>query len=522
MKAFRNLTWSVLACVLLVVQGNAQESFPVLQWSTEYNVRDAKFNTLLNAGANGFYTYRAAQNSLLTRSRDEYFAYYSRKDLREEWLIKTPRWEFEGRRVDFMQSNMSEGVEYLFYQSYDPSQDERTLLVRTLDSLGNLSEPKVLERMESRRRGRGGFAVVFNRDRSKFGVFTNPPYERKQSENFYVRMYGRDLEELWNADIELKYRDDQYAIMDFEVSNDGSVYVLSYYDAHPNQIAFNARDRIYNLIQINGMSGTTEVVDFELELNNVAVHNIGMECDLLDGTMAISGFYGEKNFLDMDGAIYLSFDQVAGEVVTTSLTPFSSDFVAQFNRIRAKQGKGIRRDFVFRNFMARPDGGAYVVAEDYEVVVRTVQTGRGTTTTNYYYYYRDIVVLSIDPNGEIAWYAHIPKRQSSMNDGGYYLGYILLQNEEGLHFVYNDHKKNIKRWGKKQLRPYTNSRNGVLAMVTLTHEAQMQYHVLDGSSRQRFKVAPRSSRTANQGEDGAILLSLRGARIKFGNLFFEE
>lgn len=511
----------VAAIIVPLLTINAQESIPVLEWSQEYKARDAKFDRILGVGEKGFYTYRAPQMSLLSNNRDEYFAYYDREMLQEQWLMQNPKWEFEEKRVDYKLSVNVEDVQYIFYESYNNVEDTRTLLVRTLGSDAVMSEPKVLEQLESKRRSKGNFRVVFSKDKKTFGVFTNPPYERKSAENFYVRVFNLELEELWNADIELGYRDDEFIIRDFDISNAGDVYVLSSVDENPRALLPKNMGRTYSLLKLDGETVDAKVTEYELDLQGVSVHNIGIRCDLEDGMMGISGFYGENNYYDMDGAVYLSFDQTSGEVTSSNLSKFSSDFVAQFNRGRARRGKGIRRNFVFRSFTERPGGGAYVIAEDYEVVVRTVQSGK-TTTTNYYYYYRDIVVLSINPNGEIDWYAHIPKKQTSVNDGGYFLGYIMLQNEDGLHFLYNDHKKNAKRWGNKTLKYYNKSRTGNLAMVTLSHDANLTYNVMQSGRRQKFRAVPRSSRVSNDGKDGGVVLSRRGSKVKFGNLYFED
>lgn len=512
---------SIIAFSFTITMGFSQGSYPLLEWSPEYNARNAKFDRILQAGEKGFFTYRPAAASIISGARDEYFAYYNRYDLTEEWLLKNPRWEWNGRRVDFKESLMLEGVQYLFYESYDRQADTRNLLVRTLDTLANLSEPKLIETLDSRRRSQGDFAIKASQDRTKFAVFTNPPYERRGSENFYVRVYSSDLEEDWNADIQLNYRDRNFSILDFDLTNSGDVFILSVFDNSPNITMQMGKDLDYKLMRI-GAGDNNQITEFDLGLRNVAVHSLGIECDLKDNQMAISGFYGKRNFYDMDGALYLSVDQSKGEVVSTNLNPFTQEFVAQFNRFRARRGRGIRRNFVFRQFLPRPDGGAYVIAEDYEVRIQTVQTSRGTTTTNYYYYYNDIIVLSIDKEGVVDWYAHVPKRQSSMNDGGYYLGYTFLVNDSGLHFIFNDHRKNAKRWGKKTLRAITNAKNGNLVMVSLSHDAQMVYTVLNRNKRQKFRVSPRSSRQANDGFDGAVLLSLRGTRIRFGNLYFEK
>ena len=499
----------------------SQGSFPVLEWSPDYNSRTAKFDRLLQVGDEGFYTYRPSSMSLIAGNRDEFFAYYNRYDLSEQWLMKNPRWEWNDRRVDFKTSLIIGDLQYLFYESYDKVQDSRYLLCRTLDKDANLSEVKVLEVLDSRSRYRGEFDVQLSKDRSKIAIFTNPPYDRKSAENFYVRVFDPALEELWNADVELVYKDRNFGIMDFEVSNSGDVFILSYFDRSPNITFTSNRDLDYKLMKV-GSGEQNEIVEFDLGLDNIRVHSLGIECDLTDGQMAISGFYGRRNSWDMDGALYLSFDQAKGEVIHSNLNPFSTDFVAQFSKILAKRGKGIRKNFVFRQFVARPDGGAYVVAEDYELIVRTTNTGRGTTVTNYYYYYRDIIVLSINKEGDVDWYAHIPKNQNSMNDGGYYLGYTFLMNDDGLHFVYNDHRSNAKRWGKKRLKPIRNAKSGNLVMVSLGHDASLNYRVLNKNQRQKFRVAPRMSRLANDGKDGAVLLSLRGTKIRFGNLRFEE
>ena len=521
MTTFLKRSITLITCCLVVTTGLAQGSYPLLEWSPEYNARSAKFDRILQSSEQGFFTYRPAAASIISGARDEYFAYYNRYDLSEQWLLKNPRWEWNGRRVDFKESLMLGGVQYLFYESYDRQSDTRNLLVRTLDTLANLSAPKLIETLDSKRRSQGDFTIKASQDRTKFAVFTNPPYERFGSENFYVRVYSADLAEDWNADIELNVRDRNFNIIDFDLSNSGDVFILSAFDNSPNVMLQSGKDLEYKLMRI-GAGDNNQITEFDLGLRNVAVHSLGIECDLKDNQMAISGFYGKRNFYDMDGALYLSVDQSRGEVVSTNLNPFTQEFVAQFNRFRARRGKGIRRNFVFRQFLPRPDGGAYVIAEDYEVRVQTVQTSRGTTTTNYYYYYNDIIVLSIDAKGEVDWYAHVPKRQSSMNDGGYYLGYTFLVNESGLHFVFNDHRKNAKRWGKKTLRAITNAKNGNLVMVSLSHDAEMVYTVLNRNKRQKFRVSPRSSRQANDGYDGAVLLSLRGSRIRFGNLYFEE
>ena len=514
------LLWATT--LLFITTVSAQGSFPILEWSPEYNARTAKFDRILEVGPDQFFTYRGSGFGLLAGNRDEFFASYNREDLGEEWLIKNERWEWKGNRVSYKSSLLIDNTTYLFYESFDRQSDTRYLLCRTLDSEANLSAPKVVETLDSRRRTRGDFAIQLSRDRSKIAIFTNPPYDRTNTENFYIRIYDKDLMELWNSDVELEYRDREVRIMDFEVSNSGEVYILASHDENPNQMLARQNWREYFLLKVVN-DPNIPVTQFDLGLESVRVMNMGIECDLQNDEMAISGFYAPERGAFITGAFYLSFDQSKGEVVTSNVNAFSQEFINQFDRFGLfGNAQGLARNFVFRQFAPRPGGGSYVIAEDFEIVQRTVQTGRGTTTTNYYYYYNDIIVLSISPEGTIDWYAHIPKRQTSMNDGGYYLGYTFLINEHGLHFVYNDHRKNAKRWGNKRLRVMGNVKSSNLAMVSISHDAQMTYHLMTENGRNRFRVSPRNSHNANEGAEGAVLLSLRGQKIRFGNLYFEE
>ena len=183
MTTFLKRSITLIACCLAVTTGLAQGSYPLLEWSPEYNARSAKFDRILQSSNQGFFTYRPAAASIISGARDEYFAYYNRYDLSEQWLLKNPRWEWNGRRVDFKESLMLGGVQYLFYESYDRQSDTRNLLVRTLDTLANLSAPKLIETLDSKRRSQGDFTIKASQDRTKFAVFTNPPYERFGSEN---------------------------------------------------------------------------------------------------------------------------------------------------------------------------------------------------------------------------------------------------------------------------------------------------------------------------------------------------
>jgi len=95
----------------------------------------------------------------------------------------------------------------------------------------------------------------------------------------------------------------------------------------------------------------------------------------------------------------------------------------------------------------RDDGGALFIGEQYYMYVTTSTfrdaNGRTSTTYTYHYVYNDIIVVNIDPTGEIEWLSKIPKRQHSANDNGQYSSYALQVKGENIYFIFNDSGQNL-------------------------------------------------------------------------------
>ena len=514
----KRLLLTVVISGLFPIAMWGQERDYSIEWSSEYRAKTAYFSNLLGATPQGFYTYKVGGKGFASFLGDEYFSYYDREHLEEQWVVQLKTWRYDGNRARLIRKQVLDSSIVLIYDAYNPRANKHHILARELNAYGEITEPVLLESIESPDKATNSISVKFSMDRKTIAVFANPPKWRERNETFTVSVFDRDFKRKWGADLELPYEGFRFNIVAFDVSNNAEVYLLGNYD---NRRVLTSRDQgEYKLVIVKG-DGPDDAVEYDLGLNDYVVQNIGIQCDLEGGETAITGFYSERQWFNIDGAFFMTFDQNTGKPSTVSLQKFDAEFVAQFNKSRAKKGKGIRRDFVFRDIVPKPGGGAYIVAEDYEVVQSSTRDPQGNTIMRYHYYYNDIVALSVDPNGDINWYAHIPKRQQSVDDGGRNLGYLFLQTPEGIHFVYNDAKANQKRWGNKRLRS-TNGKHGAqTVMVSISNSGEMTYNVLKGGGK-RFYVLPRSSAQINRGADGAILLSLRGSKLMFGNITFEN
>ncbi|MBX9851996.1 MAG: hypothetical protein K2X86_09580 [Cytophagaceae bacterium] len=115
---------------------------------------------------------------------------------------------------------------------------------------------------------------------------------------------------------------------------------------------------------------------------------------------------------------------------------------------KAEKGKDIELyQFSLDDLVIRSDGGMVLTGEQYFVRVHTYTTsnpnGGMSTTTVYKYHYNDIIVININPEGNIQWATKIPKTQITSNDGGFFSSYSMAVASDKLYFVFNDNPKNL-------------------------------------------------------------------------------
>jgi len=490
-----------------------------LQWGTPYRYRDVQTQDILDMDAEAFYTY-GSRYALLTANR-WYFAKYDRKTSRQVWQSEMDQIIYQGDRTELISTHVVQGEFYIFLQAYNRQTDQKILLLQILDAQGDPKELKVVERLDARRKYKGSFKISFSQDRQKFMIFSNPDYSIRDNEKFSVAVYNLQLELLWAKDIELDILDRYFSLYRSDVTNDGDVYFIGKKTPERNKGERWVWGESNEEFIVYRLSGKDErVFEIDLGLDLVYVTNMGMELDFGNNTMAIAGFYSEQGYnrASMKGMFYITLDQAEANVVSTHLSPFSTEFLDEFMSTgRATRGAEIREDFVFRHFLHRPDGGAFVIAEDYEMQVVTTQTRNGTVT-NYYYYYYDIIAFGISDKGEIEWSGHVPKRQFSKNDGGRASGYLPLVDGKQLHLIFNDHKSNTKRFGVRRPVVMRNARTSNVVAVTITPEAEMLYTVLYNNSKDRVQTLPRRSTSSELVQGEAVFYSYRKNKVQFGSL----
>jgi hypothetical protein len=171
----------------------------------------------------------------------------------------------------------------------------------------------------------------------------------------------------------------------------------------------------------------------------------------------------------------------------------------------------------------RTDGGAVLVAEQYYVYEQSYYSYWDRSTRfNYFYHYNDILIINIKPTGEVEWASRIPKRQETMNDGGYYSSYAMATVKDRFYFIYNDNPRNFDPQVQNGNRRNRFNYNGRYSVVSLSEVR------IDGSVRtmplftnRDADVITRPKICRQSGSRNMLVYGERGRNFRFANLAFD-
>ncbi len=273
---------------------------------------------------------------------------------------------------------------------------------------------------------------------------------------FHLAVFDSQLKKQWEKDIKIALPPEQFSVQQVKVDNNGVVYIIGieYQEKSDARISRRAGTPSFTYRIYRYAANGNDVTEIPIELKDKFITDVQVDA-APNGDFIAAGFYSEKGTFSVKGAFYICIDGKTRDIKAQKYSEFESDFVTQYftakekNKQKKKEAKGDEPelfDFEMDELLIRADGGATLIAEQFRTytVCTTTTNANGTTSTTCttYYVYNDIMVLSFEPDGSLAWKCKIPKRQTTSQDGGYYSSYAFAAVGDKLYFVYNDNPKN--------------------------------------------------------------------------------
>ena len=171
------------------------------------------------------------------------------------------------------------------------------------------------------------------------------------------------------------------------------------------------------------------------------------EWDALNERLVVSGFYSERQESEVHGFLYIFINFDEKEPSRKIFTPFNEEVIKKMAR---KGLFGSPKDHVqyveIRKLVLRSDGGALLIGEAHSKIspnndLRPPIFDSRMSSRNQVmvqYFYDDVLIISINPDGQMHWGEVIKKQQYSENDRGYFLSIGFMNTRENIHVLFNE------------------------------------------------------------------------------------
>lgn len=508
--------FTTFACLIFINAGFAQT--PAVEWGPELvKPRKTEITGLIGRDKNSFYCLRSVFS--LFGSKNDMIEKYSAKTLKLEYVREIRLPEINGRQLKKEGVYIVNGKILIFSSAYFSDQDKKIAYVQRIDAEDGslMGQPKEIDYIVAeKKRNSGSFDFTLSDDSTKILVANNPPYDKYSNEKFSYKLIDSEGKILWSTSLELPYKDKYFQVSNYKVDNLGNVYMLASVTKEKADRERKKPDYTYNIVKYNPESKSLK--EIPISLGDMYISDIAFT-STSKGTLVLGGFYSNKGSDGVAGTFCMTIDKATSKIVSSGTKDFTTEFLAEFMSERRAEKKKELYSYRINEIVAQTNGGVIIVAEQFYISQVTTCDSRGNCRTTYYYNYKDIIVASFNSDASLKWVKHIPKYQSSANDGGFLSSYSLVVTKDKLHFIYNDHPKNLEP--DRDPKKY---RNGISKkMITVDVAMNIsngQFEKVPLFSAKEEKMYTRPKIAIQLSENKSLFYALKRKKFKFGVIKF--
>jgi len=414
------------------------------------------------------------------------------------------------------------GKFFVFSSFYSRNKQMNYAYVQTISEKGQLNPEihPVDSIVADSKRNTGLFKIVLSADKKHFLVSHTEPLDMYPFERFSCKILNEDLSPFWKKDFELPYKDKQFHIAKYCLDSAGNLFILVNIDKDKENQARNKPAYRYSIFAY--FCKRDQLREYTIDLGDKYISEI--TCDLnAAGDLICAGFYSKNSESSQAGTFFLKIDKTSTEVAERNIHEFDKDFLMEFMTERkVDKGKELY-NFDIHYLLLRDDGSAVMIAEQYFMdIVSYYNPASRSYSYAYHYYYNDIIVVGFDPKGQTTLLKKISKYQHTVNDGGPYSSFVLVDGKDMLHFIYNDNPDNSHRSESEIAHGHVENMNNpgrsVVVMVSMDMKGNTQRTQLLDNHARKNKCWFRPKMNKNITEKDLILFSGTGKYYRLGRV----
>ena len=403
----------------------------------------------------------------------------------------------------------------------------------TLKPTGKLTQVGTIDYSIGSKIKSGSFTCQTSDDEKRILIYYSLPTKKGENKKFFYHMYDSSLNLIWEKKIALTYQEELIDIIDLEITKDGDLLLLS--RVFQNEATHITRGKPNYHYQISTYSNNgNSVKQFPLILGDLFITDMKIVLNDL-GELICGGFYSESGTLNIDGSYFLKINLESNEIIFENVKEFGLDVITQNmtdkqkEKVKRREARGKDEEYFqydLKDIILLENGGAILIGEQYFFRIAKYKDSQGNLRTTYHYFYNDIIVISINAQGQIAWTERIAKRQHTINDGGFYSSFSLAIVNDQLNFVFNDNIKNLiprkAMIGKAKGAVYVFSRNSktsTAALVQIDSDGRQVREALFNAKETEVLIRPEVSEQVSNRE--IVVYGRNGSSEHFGLIKFK-
>ncbi len=500
-----------------------------VKWGPELNDKeDGNFQTVMETTDDAMYLWMNRKKEQLIQKMDLDLHRIYQKPMDEGMLDDERSLE----KILLMKDKI-----IIFTSRYDKKADRNELFARGYNEadyspLG--ARKKVATINSDKERNAGEFSVDFTRDEKAIRIEVTEPKEKKVDARSRTVFVDFELDEIsGDADLDGVKRDlpDDFTMDDRMETRDGAViYVGRKYPEKRERRELRRQekpDHTYYLLVYE--KGSSTPIEHKIEVNDKFLQDLTFQEDK-DGDIICGGFYGNKLSWAIRGVFFLSLDQRTKEVKHESYKEFSDDFITEGMSEREEkkaEKKAKKKDeelemmsYDLDKIISKEDGGAIMIAEQYRSYTVCYTDQRGNTRCSTHYIYNDIIVVNVDPQGNIEWASKVVKRQHTVNDGGYYSSYAMHVKDDNIYLIFNDNGENLFLPKGERVKEFElKGDDAVVTLATVEGDGTVHREALLNQERKGAIFKPNDCRSFPG--DRMFIYATRKSEYRFGMITFK-
>jgi hypothetical protein len=407
----------------------------------------------------------------------------------------------------------------------DKKTDKKTLSVQEVDknTLTLKSKTTQLAQIDfgnNGRRNRGNFNVAISQNDEYILVnYINPRENKYSRQQVGIKVYDKDFKLLWEKLDELEFPDDYFVLKNMSISNAGNVFVLG--GVIPEKRIRSSKKQEFQLYAYTDFGD--EVVQYPLVIKDKYINEMTLSLTESDDII-VGGLYGLKDFSKVSGTFYLRIDGNTQQVEASSFKEFPIDFITEGmterqekkTKKKADKGKDVGLySYELRNLTIADDGSISFIAEQSYIVVSTYTDANGVRTTTYTYHDNDIIMVYVNPEGQIVENIKIPKYQRAST--AIFSSYVLGLDDDKAYFIFNDNIKNLTINERSKMKPFTGQKKSVAVVVSVDSNGKQKKSALFNAKEVGTLLRPKVSKQFKTGEE-IYIVGQKGKKLSMGRI----